>query len=177
MDFLTAFTLVVAVEGNYVNDPQDPGGETKFGISKRSYPNLDIKSLTLDSVKPIYLADFWNKLRCDDLPDAIRHFVFDTGVQCGEDWAAMSVQRAVGALPDGNIGPRTLAEVKARDPNQILRLIFVDRAFHYASDPNVRRFGRGWFARLFDISKLAIVTANPHIGSAVSSAIPSRSLT
>ncbi len=164
MDFTTAFELVLGHEGNYVNDPQDPGGETKFGISKRSYPNLDIKNLTLDQAREIYLADFWNFMRIGDLPDALRYFAFDVAVNCGAPWAARSLQRAAGALPDGKIGPRTLAEVKARGPYPILRLMFVDRALRFAHSPILDHEGEGWFARLFDVTKLAVVTADPRLG-------------
>ena len=65
-EFKAAFQLVIANEGEYVNDPQDPGGETKFGISKRSYPQLDIKNLTIDQAQNIYKTDFWDKINGSD---------------------------------------------------------------------------------------------------------------
>ena len=58
-NFDRAFRFLIGEEGGYVNDPADPGGETKFGISKRAYPQLDIKSLTLDQAKAIYRRDYW----------------------------------------------------------------------------------------------------------------------
>ena len=61
--FLKAFEKVLRHEGGYVNDPLDLGGETKYGISKRSYPHLDIKNLTLDQAKQIYFRDFWQRGR------------------------------------------------------------------------------------------------------------------
>lgn len=63
MNFDTAFDLLLTptYEGGYSNDLRDPGGETKYGISKRSYPHLDIKTLTRAQVKPIYRADFWGQ--------------------------------------------------------------------------------------------------------------------
>lgn len=51
--------LIVDVEGGYVNDPDDPGGETKYGISKASYPHYDIKNLTIPEVEITYRRDFW----------------------------------------------------------------------------------------------------------------------
>lgn len=59
VSFDTAIEYVLQNEGGYVNDPADPGGETNFGISKRSYPNVDIRNLTRDGAKAIYLRDFW----------------------------------------------------------------------------------------------------------------------
>lgn len=56
-------------EGVYVNDPYDPGGETKYGICKRSYPNLNIKELTLEEAKKIYHRDFWKRGKFEDVPD------------------------------------------------------------------------------------------------------------
>ena len=57
--FDLAIPIVLENEGGYVNDPADPGGETKYGISKRSYPALDIKNLTVEQATAIYLRDFW----------------------------------------------------------------------------------------------------------------------
>src|SRR6185312_16903801 len=65
--FLPAFKIVVGIEGGYSNDPRDPGGETKFGISKNAYPNLDIASLTLEQAQQIYLRDYWDACGCDTM--------------------------------------------------------------------------------------------------------------
>lgn len=66
-----------------MNDPEDPGGETKYGISKRAYPRLDIKNLTLEDASAIYKRDYWNAAGCDDLDDSLALVVFDTAVNCG----------------------------------------------------------------------------------------------
>ena len=88
MNFDLAFSLVIGHEGGYVNDPRDPGGETKFGISKKSYPNLNIRLLTLADAKRIYLRDYWNRLQLDRLPDAVRFDLFDAAVNSGLTTAA-----------------------------------------------------------------------------------------
>lgn len=67
----------------YVNDPRDAGGETKFGIAKRSHPNLDIKNLTRDGAAKIYHEDYWMPAHCDDVSGPLRLAVFDTAVNCG----------------------------------------------------------------------------------------------
>lgn len=148
--FDEVFERVIGHEGGYSLDPRDPGGETKFGISKRSYPGLDIAALSVENAKLIYRADFWNVLRCDELPPPIDEYVFDFAVNSGVSTAAESLQGAVGALRDGDIGPKTIEAVKRSKPADIVRLMFVDRAMVYALNPNDRRYGRGWFARLFD---------------------------
>ena len=56
--FSEIIPIVLRHEGGYVNDPLDKGGETNYGISKRSYPHLDIHSLTLADAKTIYKRDF-----------------------------------------------------------------------------------------------------------------------
>ena len=74
----------IGVEGGYVNDPVDPGGETKYGISKRSYPQVDIKNLTLDGAAEIYERDFWNRMRLSELTSQrIAWKVFDIEVNTG----------------------------------------------------------------------------------------------
>lgn len=69
-------------EGGYVNDKADKGGETKFGISKRSYPNVDIKNLTIDDARKIYLKDYFAKApRVNDLN--LQYQIFDHAVNAG----------------------------------------------------------------------------------------------
>ena len=64
-NFLRAVKEVLKIEGGYVNNPNDRGGETKYGISKRAYPNVDIKNLTLDKAKQIYYNDYWYNIKLD----------------------------------------------------------------------------------------------------------------
>lgn len=78
-----AIAFVLSQEGGYVNDPKDPGGETNFGISKRSYPNLDIANLTIDDAKNIYQRDYWNTMGCNELSYPLDMIVFDTAVNMG----------------------------------------------------------------------------------------------
>ena len=66
-----AFDMVIGNEGGYVNDPYDKGRETKYGISKKQYPHVDIPSLTLEQARDIYHKDYWCRYKCDCLPDAL----------------------------------------------------------------------------------------------------------
>lgn len=82
-NFDRAFLLVIGAEGVYSNDPDDKGGETKFGITKRSYPKLDIKNLTIEQAKSIYKSDYWDKIKADALPDKLDIVMFDCAVNQG----------------------------------------------------------------------------------------------
>ena len=87
-DFEKALKFVLKWEGGYSNDPRDPGGETKYGISKRSYPNEDIKNMTLERAKEIYYQNYWLKTGCDGLPFPFNIIVFDTAVNMGRKRAS-----------------------------------------------------------------------------------------
>lgn len=82
-NFEKAIEFVLKWEGGYVNNPHDPGGETNWGISKRSYPHLDIKGLTKEQAIAIYKKDYWEKCGCDKLDYPLDIIVFDTAVNCG----------------------------------------------------------------------------------------------
>lgn len=87
MSFEQALKFVLEREGGYVNDPADPGGETKYGISKKSYPNVDIRHLTPELAAVIYQSDYWAPAGCDDLEPGLALVVFDTAVNCGKSRA------------------------------------------------------------------------------------------
>jgi lysozyme family protein len=127
--FLSAFTLVVGAEGGYVCDPNDPGGATKYGISQRAFPNVDIQGLTLEQAQQIYLTSYWNPLNLDSKPWNTALLKFDCGVNQGINFA------------------QTLGD----DPLDICTA----RAMRYASNPRFTRYGRGWFNRLFTMFKQA----------------------
>lgn len=149
--FERAIDLLLELEGGYVDHPDDPGRETKFGISARAYPGLDIENLTRDDAEAIYRLDYWEKAGCHRLPAPFDVLVFDMAVHSGVKTAVTMLQRLVGAEPDGKIGPRTLAAVDragAQGPARYLakRLEFLQ------SLPSWRTFGRGWAYRLFRVA-------------------------
>lgn len=150
MNFDQAFPLLVNIEGGYVNDPNDPGGETKYGISKRSYPQLDIKNLTLDQAKQIYLKDYWGIVGCDAVPDIIKYDLFDMSVNQGQVTAIKCLQHAVGETEDGLLGPLTLQAVQSTPPYRLLFRFDAARLVLYAEsiDASWLDFGRGWVRRI-----------------------------
>lgn len=150
MSFDQAFALTVspAVEGGYVSDPADPGGETKYGISKAAYPSIDIASLTLDAAKAIYQRDYWMACRCDALPPTVAGLLFDAAVNQGAGWARQALQSAAGVATDGVIGPKTLAAAAAADPATLHATIGWLREARYRSLTDFPTFGHGWIIRL-----------------------------
>ena len=82
-DFDRAFDFTVGVEGGYGNDPDDPGGETNWGISKRAHPNVDIKNLTKEEAKEIYWEEYWKLAGCSNLEWPINMLLFDNAVNAG----------------------------------------------------------------------------------------------
>lgn len=146
--FDAAFKTLIGHEGGYVNDPRDPGGETKFGISKRAHPKEDIRNMTLERAKEIYLADYWIPAGCDRLPPDIAFDLFDTAVNSGVRPAVMMLQEALGATMDGVVGPVTIAKAKAMDP-YALRCAFNAIRLRFMTDTRVwQTFGRGWARRI-----------------------------
>ena len=85
---------VLEHEGGYVNDPDDAGGETKYGIAKRWYPSVDIKNLTKEQAKKIYHQDYWRRGKCDEVPPQLRHIYFDMCVNFGRSGAVKVLQQA-----------------------------------------------------------------------------------
>lgn len=148
MNFDKAFDRLIGHEGGYVNDPQDPGGETKFGISKRAYPNVDIAALTVDQAKEIYRRDYWERAKADEYDGAIGFRLFDAAVNHGVETAVRFLQRAVDVADDGDIGPVTLAAIRARSVTDVLMRFSAERLIFYTKLSTWDRFGRGWARRV-----------------------------
>lgn len=143
-----AFELVIEAEGGYVNDPRDPGGETKFGISRRAYPTLDIKGLTREQAKEIYERDYWLAAKCQLLPWPLSAVVFDCAVNQGVGTAITLLQKALGLTQDGVVGPKTLAAAKASGEEGVA-LYLAERTLRYTRTSGWVIYGRGWVKRLF----------------------------
>ena len=150
MDFDTAFTRLLGHEGGYVNHKADPGGETQWGISKRSYPTLNIATLTEWDAKQIYRRDFWDRIKADELPEAVRFDVFDGAVNSGIAQSSMWLQRAVGVDDDGVIGPQTLAACRVLAGSMVKARYCGHRLAFMAGLSTWPAFGRGWARRIAD---------------------------
>lgn len=148
MDFDLAFKTVIGHEGGYSNHSKDPGGETKYGISKRAYPSVDIRNLTLDHAKEIYRRDYWDKLRLDELPDAIRFDLFDAAVNSGVKTAIKFLQKACEVIPDGIMGPQTVSAANSMNADKLDKRLSGQRLLYLVSLSTFPTFGRGWVTRV-----------------------------
>lgn len=148
MHFSLAIERVLGNEDGYVNDPNDPGGETKWGISKRSYPDLDIANLTRAQAIAIYNVDFWIPARIAALPDSVAYQALDFAVNSGIRPAIAALQRAAGAAPDGFVGPVTMAAIAAQTPHDLLVLYLAERLEYITNLKNWPHAGRGWARRI-----------------------------
>lgn len=148
MNFDQSFEKLIGHEGGYVNNKSDPGGETKFGISKRSYPALDIASLTLADAKAIYKRDFWDRAQCDRLPQAVAFDVFDAAVNSGIWQSIRFLQRAMGLADDGIVGPLTLATVGRWEPEAVQARFNGQRLEFMTKLSTWDVFSRGWCRRI-----------------------------
>jgi lysozyme family protein len=154
MTFDEAFELLIENEGELSTDPKDSGNWTggkvgkgvlkgsKYGISAASYPRLDIRNLTLQEAKNIYLRDFW----IDGLPEEIAFDFFDTAVNSGTSRAIKILQATVGARQDGKLGPQTLEAISnlkdLKAKYNANRLLFMTDLSAWSSQ------GRGWAKRI-----------------------------
>lgn len=164
MGFSTAVAFTLNHEGGYVNDPDDPGGETNFGISKRSYPDVDIAGLTQEDAENIYLRDFWKHIGCMHMPPAVGTVVFDTAVNTGRGVAVRCLQRTLnsmgaGIAADGLIGPKTLQATKIYATSELQYIvaasILLERVGYYSDlcerKPGMRKYLRGWIIRVAEL--------------------------
>ena len=156
--FNRAFERVVGHEGGYVNDPRDNGGETKYGISKRAHPHVDIKNLTLDQAKAIYHQNYWLRVGAEMFPAGIAYALFDAAVNAGPSRAIKWMQRAVRTAPDGIIGPGTRRAVALamRNPAGVLGDMLAYRNVHNSQTGQMDVYGLGWSRRLFDVYATAM---------------------
>ncbi len=151
-NFDKAFELLIDVEGGYSNDPRDPGGETKFGITKRQYPDLNIATLTVEDAKAFYQKDYWLPVRGSDLPWPLALFVFDCAVNQGAPVAVRLLQKSADTVQDGVLGQNTLRAIAGKNQGELCALFMADRALRYTGTRNFDTFGRGWLKRLFKIA-------------------------
>ena len=148
MTFDVIFDRVMGAEGGYVNDPADPGGETQWGISKRAYPNVDIKALTRDGAKAIYARDFWARIEADRLADSVAFQLFDFAVNSGIETAVRYLQRAIGVADDGHFGSVSAAAAGKLSESDLIMRLCSARLDYMTRLSNWPDAGRGWARRI-----------------------------
>lgn len=139
---------LLANEGGVSNHPLDHGRLTKYGISQRSYPNLNIAALTIDQAKALYRRDFWDANQLDRFPLIVAFEFFDCAVNCGAGTAARILQRALDVADDGIVGPVTLETMGKADPEKLAKRMVAHRIRFYTKLSGWASFGAGWLNRL-----------------------------
>ncbi len=153
--FQECVAFVLKNEGGFVDNPEDPGGATNMGITIgtlrawRGQPVTveDVRNLSQDEAISIYRANYWNPLKCDELPLGVDMVVFDFGVNAGIRRSAMTLQQVVGVTEDGVIGPETLAAVSKQAPAKVVDSFGAARLAYYKQLKEWPEFGKGWTDR------------------------------
>lgn len=169
--FKKAFKDIIGTEGGYVNDPTDPGGETKYGIAKRFYPNEDIKNLTLERAEELYYRDYWKNKKLDldtvaEFDEKLALELFDTAVNQGVPSAAKYLQEALNLLNrneklfsdmkvDGWAGKKTFAalhKLRSYDKPALLKIVNGLQFMRYYNivkrNPTQEKYFSGWMKRV-----------------------------
>lgn len=163
-NFDAALKAILHHEGGYVNHPADPGGMTNLGVTKRVWEEwvgheVDekaMRNLTPEIVGPMYKVKYWDKIKGDELPTGVDYVVFDAAINSGPGRAAKWLQACVGVEPDGGIGPKTLAAVRAFDANQLIE-DYAKRRLSFLIDlPTWNTFGKGWGRRVAEVQKTGL---------------------
>ena len=151
--FKECLDLVLKSEGGWVNNPADPGGETNLGVTKRvweeyvGHPVETLKNLTKEDVAPLYEQKYWRATYCEVLPRGLDLLVFSMGVNGGPGRAVKLLQSAIGCVPDGVIGSRTMELIKQSNALDLIAKYSEARRSYYKSLKTFDIFGKGWVAR------------------------------
>ena len=155
-DFNEIIEKVLEHEGGYVNDPKDLGGETKYGIAKRFYPDVDIKNLTIEQATEIYKKDYWDKNKVESLPQNLWHIYFDMCVNMGKRTAVKVLQRAAvnkgrDIEVDGGLGPMTIGALKGVELDRVRAFRVKYYVDLITARPEQEKFYLGWFRRATEV--------------------------
>ena len=175
MDFDKALTLILKLEGGYVNDPADRGGATNFGVTQKNYDkwrtdnDLDpreVKLISEDEVRTIYQVRYWQMSKADEMPWPVSLVHFDSYVQHRPRVASEILQRATNFVArdqlrvDGIIGPLTIETARRQDPKMLARSIIIERLFFYCRiverDRTQAKFLKLWRPRMQRVLKVVL---------------------
>lgn len=152
MNFDEAFKTVLRHEGGYTDNAADPGGKTKYGITEAVAREIgyrgEMRELPIDLVRRIYKDRYWDTVKAEELPPSTRYAVFDAAVNSGPSQAIKWLQRSLGVLDDGIIGPKTIAAANAVNPDALRMRMLSQRLKFMASLANWPAFSRGWANRI-----------------------------
>lgn len=148
MSFDISINRVLGNEGGLVDDPDDPGGLTQWGISQRAYPTLDIRALKREGAIVIYRRDFWDRISADKLPPLLQFQALDFAVNCGIETAVRKIQLAAGVADDGHFGPISFTAIAAANPAALTFRFFAEELDYRRRLSGFQKYGNGWTARV-----------------------------
>lgn len=155
MNFDQAFHKLLGHEGGYVDHPSDPGGATNWGVTqavaRQNGYTGHMRNFPVEQAKEIYRRQYWDAIRAEELPPAIRYPVFDACVNSGPKQAVKWLQRAIGASDDGLIGGQTLTMARAAHPDFVARRMVGERLQFMTDLKAWPAFGRGWARRIAEL--------------------------
>lgn len=161
-NFDASLALVLQSEGGWVNNSNDPGGETNLGVTKSvweawvNHPVKTMKGLMPEMVAPLYKSKYWLACYAQQLPLGVDYAVFDAAVNMGPGRAIKLLQESLGCVPDGMIGPRTLQLIDQKDPLEVINAFSDRKTNFYESLSTFQEFGKGWLKRVEDVKFNAI---------------------
>lgn len=155
-NFDAALQAILKHEGGFVNHKLDPGGMTNLGVTKKVWEEWvgkavgesEMRALTPETVAPMYRKKYWDAVKADDLPDGLDYLMFDFAINAGPGRAIKTMQKAIGAAPDGAIGPKTMAALKAAHQSELVAKFSAEKEAFYRSLPTFATFGKGWLRRV-----------------------------
>jgi lysozyme family protein len=165
-NFEKCLEMLLVHEGGFVNHPEDPGGMTNLGVTKKVWEEWvghdvsekEMRNLTPLMVAPLYKRKYWDACRADDLISGLDYCVFDVSVNSGVGRAIKLLQQTVGATPDGGYGSITAALVKEaeKDPERVISLFCARRLEFLQSLKAFPTFGKGWTRRVAEVKEKAL---------------------
>ena len=154
-NFRDCLELVLKHEGGFVDHPKDPGGMTNLGVTKKVWEEWvghpvtekDMRELTPAIVAPMYEMRYWRTSYCEKLPRGLDLLVFSMAVNAGSGRSVKLLQDAIGVLPDGVIGPNTMAKINEANVETLIDKFSEARTDYYKGLKLFPVFGRGWLNR------------------------------
>jgi len=170
-NFEQSFNLVIKSEGGFTNDQRDSGnhlpdgrqGSTMLGCTQANWEAYvghkvtqdDMKKLTKEDVKPLYKKNYWDAVSGDLLPSGLDYAAFDFAINAGPGASRKMIQRALGVVADGSIGPNTLAAIQKADAKELMHKFSDAKTAFYKSLGNFNVYGVGWLRRVADVQTVA----------------------
>ena len=163
-NFDEALAAVLIHEGGYVNNKLDPGGMTNLGVTKKVWEEWvghlvgekEMRALTPDTVAPMYRKKYWDAVKGDELPTGLDYLMFDFAINAGPGRAIKTMQKAIGTVPDGAIGPKTMQALKDADQKDLVAKFSMEKELFYKALPTFATFGKGWMRRVAEAQSHAV---------------------